>query len=154
MAVPDNFTFSLSDVVNEIGCAGNLQACISGAAAGFYDPAYSGEVGLRRFRNYGPRIYANYTLLFFDYMDGNPPCGYINVYLTANGSWTGSWNSGGTFSCWPMSGAAGTTTLYFSTNMVNWNPYDLYDYIIFTVDGTSVYETIYCDQYQLYQSCS
>jgi len=52
MAVPNNFTFTLQDVVNEIGCAGNMQACVDNANPSGYDSNYSSESGLRKFRNY------------------------------------------------------------------------------------------------------
>jgi hypothetical protein len=50
--VPDNFTFGLQDVVTCLGVSGDQVSCVNAAMAVSYDPAYSGEVGLRKFRNY------------------------------------------------------------------------------------------------------
>jgi len=62
MAIPDTNTFSLQDVVNEIGPTTNdLIDCFADAVPGNFDPAYSGSTNeLLNFRNYGAassRIY-------------------------------------------------------------------------------------------------
>lgn len=56
MAVPDTNTFSLQDVITELGlgATSSLANCFSAAQPGFYDPAYEGSKDrLSNFRNYG-----------------------------------------------------------------------------------------------------
>jgi hypothetical protein len=92
MAVPDNFTFSLQDVVNEIGCAGNMQACVDNANPSGYDPTYSSEVGLRKFRNYthvSDSISLDYTYLSY-WQNGSQKEGRYSVTVTSSGAWTAS----------------------------------------------------------------
>jgi hypothetical protein len=92
MAVPDNFTFSLQDVVNEIGCSGNMQACVDNANPSGYDPNYSGESGLRKFRNYthaADSISLSYTYLSY-YQNGSEKNGVYSVVVTSSGAWTAS----------------------------------------------------------------
>lgn len=54
MGVPNTDTFSLQDVVNEIGGGVNsLQACFVNAISGGFDPIYGGNrTSLLNFRNY------------------------------------------------------------------------------------------------------
>ncbi|WP_136468751.1 BACON domain-containing protein [Flagellimonas onchidii] len=54
MAVPDNYSFSLQDVVDEIsGSQDDLVECFAEASASGFDPAYSGSKNsLRNFRKY------------------------------------------------------------------------------------------------------
>jgi hypothetical protein len=55
MAVPNNYSFSLQDVINEIpGSQDDLAECFTEASASEFDSAYSGSKNsLRNFRNYG-----------------------------------------------------------------------------------------------------
>ena len=54
MPVPNNYNFSLQDVVNEIpGGQSSLQECFNEANASSFDPLYQGSKNsLRNFRNY------------------------------------------------------------------------------------------------------
>jgi len=87
MAVPDNFTFSLQDVVNEIGCAGNMQACVDNADSALYDSAYSSEFGMRKFRNYGKKIEINPESINY-YTSGLPYGASGGVVSCGSGGWT------------------------------------------------------------------
>lgn len=64
MAVPNTSTFSLQDVVNDIGPASNtLQGCFTSASASGFDPTYEGSKDrLSNFRNYQKAL--NYGLLY------------------------------------------------------------------------------------------
>lgn len=123
MAVPDNFNFSLQDVVNEIGCSADMLSCINNAIAGGYDPTWAGEVGLRKFRNY-QHIYLNLDqyVLYFDF-EGNA-CSTNVVNVTSNIDWyvvvetseiTGA-------SCYPSSGS-GNGSVTFFCNEINYDGY-------------------------------
>lgn len=56
MAVPDTTTFSLQDVITELGLSNtsSLRDCFTNAVAGQFDPTYEGSKDrLSNFRNYG-----------------------------------------------------------------------------------------------------
>ena len=98
MGVPNTFTYSLEQVVDEIpGVQTSLQGCFTDADNGSFDPTYggplySGEGGgfdrLRNFRNYGDHIesrsvtirpYLSYTnnKNLFGY--GSPEVGWSDI---------------------------------------------------------------------------
>ena len=53
MAVPDTTTFTLQDVVDEVNpTTDDLADCFSDANIYLFDPDYSSNVGMLRFRNY------------------------------------------------------------------------------------------------------
>lgn len=89
MSVPDNFTFSLQDVINEIGCAENMQSCVSNANPSGYDPNYSSEPGLRKFRNYTHAIDSiSLDYSWLDFYDSGSAKTTSVVTVTSSGGWT------------------------------------------------------------------
>jgi hypothetical protein len=94
-AVPNNFTFSLQDVVSVVGSAGNQASAVASAIALCYDPAYTSEVGLRRFRNYD----TSRGMFLFISPTSHAGAGTFTVTVTANAEnvWTATTGSYGTW---------------------------------------------------------
>ncbi|WP_422083492.1 hypothetical protein [Ulvibacterium sp.] len=66
MAVPNNYSFKLSDVANEIpGGQSSLEECITESTDSLFDPAYKGSKNsLRNFRNYNASTTTSVSLGF------------------------------------------------------------------------------------------
>jgi hypothetical protein len=137
MSVPDNFTFSLQDVVDELTCAGDMQSCVDSAVDGHYDSTYSGEVGLKKFRNY-TRFIAVPGIYFDSYGD---PIGTTTITITAGSDWyTVVDNSQITgLSVYPTSGT-GNGTITVNCSSQNGNAYALSGSVTFYKDSS---HTIY-----------
>lgn len=112
--VPDNWTYSLQDVVNIFGCAADLVACESNAGLA-YRP-YSAEVGLRDFRAAYTSITPDWaTYAYFDassvLYDG------VDVFtISSTGAWTAT-KDRDWITVSPNNGTNGTeVTVYVSNN--------------------------------------
>ena len=54
MSVPDTFIFNIKQVIAAVdGATNSFLSCISLAVTELFDPTYSSEQGMRKFRNYG-----------------------------------------------------------------------------------------------------
>ena len=87
MAVPNNYNFSLQDVVNEIpGGQQSLQECFDEATSAQFDPAYDGSRNsLRNFRNYG--AFVETLTISPTTSNVNPGSHTILVTVTSNTGW-------------------------------------------------------------------
>lgn len=119
MSVPNNFTFSLQDVVDELTCAGDMQSCVDSAVSEHYDSTYSGEVGLKKFRNY-TRFIA-FPGIFFDAYGDPVGTTTITIIAGAGNDWyTVVDNSQILLSVYPSSGSGdGSTTVNCSSQNGN-----------------------------------
>lgn len=76
MAVPDNWDYSLRDVINEIGSGDSLRDCFNYANPDGFDPSYEGNKdSLRCFRNYTHVTQPSditFTLTVYDEMTMSP----------------------------------------------------------------------------------
>jgi hypothetical protein len=111
MAVPNTNYFTLQDVVNELGCAGNLTACFAAAVAGKFDSLYMGNKNrLMNFRNYG---YVTYIMSVSPGTCvvsglGTIVSGSKTQTVTSSATWTAT-KSGTFFTISPTSGSSGQT---------------------------------------------
>ena len=81
MAVPDTNTFSLGDVVSELGlgAGSSLGDCFSAANSSSFDPAYEGSKDrLSNFRNYGAGPPTSVTLTWGGTTSPTNACAMIN----------------------------------------------------------------------------
>ena len=97
MAVPNNYSFKLSDVVDEIpGGQSSLQECFNESTDSLFDPDYKGSKNsLRNFRNYGVSTFIPTINVVPSSISGVGSGGQlvqINIY--SNTSWTVSSNYG------------------------------------------------------------
>lgn len=77
MAVPDTTTFSLQDVITELGLATDdgLEECFANANASGFDDAYEGSKnGLLNFRNYTHQIQNTLVFLHFSSSSSSGAC--------------------------------------------------------------------------------
>ncbi len=81
MAVPNTNTFSLSDVITEIGgVTDSLADCFSNANSAGFDPAYSGSKNsLLNFRNY-KHTFSLFTMNSLGEINAVISCGLIGVF--------------------------------------------------------------------------
>lgn len=88
MAVPNNYNFSLLDVINEIpGTQTSLVECFLEANSSQFDPSYKGlENSLQNFRNYG--AVAEIVSIFPTTRTVTAVNGLILVIVNSNTSWT------------------------------------------------------------------
>jgi hypothetical protein len=159
MAVPNTTTFSLQDVVTDLGCAGNLTACFAAAIDATFDPLYKGSKNnLLNFRNYGG-LFVSIDIVAISYSYDTTPCTTYTVTITASGTWTAIWlNSGssaeGAFHATKYSGAASDTVTItaIDTNLDAFNLTDTFR-IILDADVSKI-ANVACVQYEYLQECS
>ena len=123
--VPNTNDFSLQDVVNAVNPTTNdLIDCFADATYDYYDTTYMGSLDrLSNFRNYGPYLSLDSSILYFDF-EGYP-CGNYYVTVTSNTSWYVSVDTSEIYSasCYPTSGS-GNDTVYFYCGEINYDNYD------------------------------
>lgn len=80
MAVPDTNTFSLGDVVTELGlgAGSSLGDCFSAANSSSFDPAYEGSKDrLSNFRNYGAESVQSFLIHLSPFASSAMACAHI-----------------------------------------------------------------------------
>ncbi len=94
MAVPNTNTFSLQDVVNEVGAVlTSLVACFTNAIACFFDPRYKGDTDrLSNFRNYKSKeigtiayseeVAGSFALHEKHWLKSDPDINYIHTFYS------------------------------------------------------------------------
>lgn len=127
MSVPDTNTFTLQDVVAEIGSGDDLVEEFSLAVDSGFDPTYKGSKDqLYNFRNYTHPTFDIYPtgLMLFD-CDGTN-CNFDTVSVSSVVGWYALVDSSEITMAEviPSTGSSGSTYVTFSCNEVNSDAYD------------------------------
>lgn len=123
--VPDNFDFSLWDVYNVTGYS-DLYNSFTYYYWNYIDQYYwNNEIGMRRFRNYGPKGYINVSPNTLSYYQSGTPHTEYWFIVESSVDWTmdidTSEISAIEFS--PNSGNAGTTYVYCNIYSENYHSF-------------------------------